>query len=129
MRPLAVLILSAVTLAGCEGSPTAPSTVSTAAQQTVASPSPTPEPTPAPQPQPQPPAPAPGPDPTPAPPVPPDPPAPAPADSWSGSAETLDAQWMGPALLPASFKVKWDRQSITFGPLSAAVDIWEPKNV
>jgi len=35
---------------------------------------------------------------------------------------------MGPPVLPASFKVKWDRQSITFGPLSAAVDIWEPKN-
>jgi hypothetical protein len=24
--------------------------------------------------------------------------------------------------------VQWDRQSITFGPLFAAVDIWQPQN-
>jgi hypothetical protein len=33
-----------------------------------------------------------------------------------------------PAVVPASFNVQWDRETVTFGPLTAAVVIWQPQN-
>ena len=35
---------------------------------------------------------------------------------------------MGSPVLPATFKVQWDRQNVTFGPLSAPVSIWQEQN-
>lgn len=33
-----------------------------------------------------------------------------------------------PAPLPASFKVQWDRETVTFGPLTTPVLLWEQPN-
>ena len=48
---------------------------------------------------------------------------------WHGSATTQDALWhASPGPVSGSFQIKWDRQTITFGGLTATVDLWEEKN-
>jgi hypothetical protein len=48
---------------------------------------------------------------------------------WHGSATTEDALWHPtPGPIPASFQVKWDRKSVTFGALTASVLAWEEAN-
>lgn len=121
MRVLSILLFGTITLSACGSAPTAPTAASSPAQQTVVNdptgppaPVPTPDPTPDPSPTP---APAPSPPPTPAP----------PSDTWQGTASTTDARWSEPAPIPESFKVKWDRETLTFGSLTAPVLIWDMK--
>jgi hypothetical protein len=45
---------------------------------------------------------------------------------WHGSATTQDALWhSSPAPVSGSFQIKWDRKTVTFGDLTAAVILWE----
>jgi hypothetical protein len=122
-RALTIAVIGALASFACGAGPTSPTAVTAGSTQPTGAP-PAPAPTPAPTPTPSPaPTPSPTPAPTPA-------PAPAPnADSWHGSAETTTSQWIGSATppLPASFKVEWTRESVTFGDITAPVAIWEPK--
>ena len=131
-RTMTVLLLGAITSFACGAGPTSPTNATPVSQQPTGAPTPAPAPSPAPAPAPTPtPEPTPTPSPEPTPPTAPAPsPTPAPnADSWHGSAETTYSQWMGSAAapIPASFKVEWTRETLTFGPLTSPVLIWEPK--
>jgi hypothetical protein len=56
------------------------------------------------------------------------PPVPSPtSDRWQGTATTTDAHWYEDAPVPGEFKVKWDREKLTFGSLSAPVLAWDLK--
>ena len=57
-------------------------------------------------------------------------PAPVPdGDMWHGSATTQDALWhASPGPVSGLFQIKWDRQTVTFGALTATVDAWEQTN-
>jgi len=117
MRFLALLLVGTITVA-CGGNPAQPSTVTAAAPVASQTGEPTPPPPP--------PAPAPAPTPSPAP-----PPGPAPtpgSERWQGSAAISDAHWYQSPALPDSFKVQLNRETITFGTLTAAVLAWEQKD-
>jgi hypothetical protein len=120
MRILLIVISGALTVSACGGGPTAPTSALPSAQPTV-----TTDPTGPASPVP-PPAPEPKPAPDPAPPVPPPVPSPA-SDTWQGTATTTDAHWYEDAPVPGEFKVKWDRETLTFGSLSAPVLAWDLK--
>lgn len=119
MRFLALLLVGTITVA-CGGSPTQPSTVTAPATVATQIGEPAPPPTPpAPAPAPTP-GPTPGPSPTPS-------PAPVP-ERWHGTGAISDAHWYGSPVLPESFTVQFDRETITFGTVTAAVLAWEQKN-
>ena len=128
MRILSILISGALTVSACGGGPTAPaSSLPPVQQPTVttdppapASPVPPTAPEPKPAPDPAPPA------PDPVPPAPPPVPSPT-SDTWQGTATTTDAHWYEDASVPREFKVKWDREKLTFGSLSAPVLAWDLK--
>src|SRR5262245_28257564 len=117
-RALTIVMLGALASFACGAGPTSPTAVTTGSQQpTGAPPSPVPPPNP-PAPAPTPPAPTPN---------PPTPPEPAP-DIWEGSATITTSQWMtATPPIPESFKVRLTRESLTFGPLTSPVLIWEQK--
>ena len=129
MRILLIVISGALTVSACGGGPTAPTSALPPVQQPTVTTDPTvpasPVPAPAPDPTPAPPSPepVPAPDPTPAPPS-----VPTPAsDTWQGTAITTDVHWYEDAPIPDEFKVKWDRDTLTFGSLSAPVLAWDLK--
>ena len=127
MKLLAAVVLSGLSVAACGGGPTAPTAVVSGAQKQTESAQPVPAPAPNPAPAP---TPTPAPAPTPAPVPPPTSPAPVPGgDMWHGSATTQDALWhTSPGPVSGSFQIKWDRQTVTFGTLTATVDAWEQTN-
>jgi hypothetical protein len=48
---------------------------------------------------------------------------------WHGSASTSDALWhVTPAPVSGTFQIRWDRQTITFGDLTANVTLWQETN-
>jgi hypothetical protein len=114
MRFPALLLVGTITVA-CGGNPTQPSTVT--APATVSTQTGEPAPPPAP--------PAPAPTPTPGPS--PTPPAPGP-ERWQGTGAISNAHWYGSPVLTESFDVQVNRESITFGTMTAAVLAWEQKD-
>lgn len=114
MRVFLLSLVGLVAVSACGGSPTAPSPEPEPVKQTIHEPAPAVQEPPASVPDP---APAPAPTPIPAPPT-------AKPVIW---ASTSSAQWLGPAPIPADFRVEWAPETLTFGPLTAAVLLYDAK--